>query len=130
MIVETKDYAQVIFEDVESSYSENQDLECSFTINELLKPDSTDSVGIFKIGFQVYKDHVCIEPIDVDAIKEGKGKVVFPGDDLPKDDGDFYQFIYLSQSKQVRGASIPFQFKKIHISDFVEVEEPEAVIIK
>ena len=52
------------------------------------------------------------------------------GDELPTDDGEFYQFVYLSQSKQVLGASTPFQFKRTHISDNIEEEEPEAVLIK
>ena len=73
---------------------------------------------------------MCVKQIDIETISEGKGKVTFDGEDLPTDDGEFYQFVYLSQSKQVRGASTPFQFKRTHISDYVEVEEPEAVLIK
>ncbi len=49
---------------------------------------------------------------------------------MPKDDGEFYQFVYISNSKQIRGASIPFQFKRTHLSDFVEVEDQESVVIK
>jgi hypothetical protein len=49
---------------------------------------------------------------------------------LPKDDGEFYQFVYVSNAKQIRGASIPFQFKKTHLSDYIEIEESEAVVIK
>ena len=51
-------------------------------------------------------------------------------EELPKDDGEFYQFVYVSHSKQIRGASIPFQFKRTHLSDFVEVEDQESVVIK
>lgn len=51
-------------------------------------------------------------------------------DKLPKDDGEFYQFVYVSQNKQMRGASVPFQFKKARLSDYVEIEEQEAIIYK
>jgi hypothetical protein len=49
---------------------------------------------------------------------------------MPKDDGEFYQFVYVSHSKQIRGASIPFQFKRSHLSDYVEIEEIEAIVYK
>ena len=57
MIVESKDYAQVIFDDVENCYAENQAIECSFTINELLKPDSSDAIGIFKASEHLVAIH-------------------------------------------------------------------------
>jgi hypothetical protein len=49
---------------------------------------------------------------------------------VPIDDGEFYQFVYVSHSKQIRGASIPFQFKRSHLSDYVEIEEMEAIVYK
>ena len=44
---------------------------------------------------------------------------------LPNDDGEFYQFCYVSSARQVRGASTPFQFRKPGADDFVEVEDEE-----
>jgi hypothetical protein len=130
VIVESKDYAQVVFDDIKECFGENQPLECTFTLNELLKVDKTDWIGIFKVGFSNSKDFLCTQQVDVESIKENKAKVIFPSEVLPKDDGEFYQFVYVSQSKHIRGASIPFQFKRTHISDYVEIEEPEAIIIK
>lgn len=54
----------------------------------------------------------------------------FLADSLPKDDGEFYQFVYISQCRHIRGASIPFQFKRKHMTDYVEIDDQEAVIIK
>jgi hypothetical protein len=130
VIVETKDYAQVVFDDVKECYSESQPVECVFTLNSLLKINPTDSIGIFKVGFTGPSDYVCQEPINLELINENKGKLVFDPKSLPKDDGEFYQFVYVSQAKQIRGASIPFQFTRRHISDFIEVEDNESVIIK
>ena len=45
---------------------------------------------------------------------------------MPGDDGEFYQFCYVSSSGQIRGASTPFQFKSPSAGDFVELEDEEA----
>lgn len=130
MIVESKDYAQVVFEDVKECYLENQPLECLFNLNGLLKASDTDWIGIYRVGFNTYKDFVCTQQVNLSLINENKGKIVFDDKQVPKDDGDFYQFVYVSHSKQIRGASIPFQFKRLHLSDYVEFEEQEAVCYK
>ena len=47
---------------------------------------------------------------------------------LPDDDGEFYQFCYIGESGQVRGASVPFQFSTIR-EEFVEVEDEDNDIL-
>ncbi len=79
VIVESKDYAQVVFEDVRECYIERQPLECLFNLNELLKVNETDWIGIYKVGFSNYKDFVCMQPIDLNMIQENKGKITFDG---------------------------------------------------
>ena len=57
---------------------------------------------------------------------------------LPKDDGEFYQFVYVSQAKQIRVASVPFQFIPGHESAptaekeqrIVSEDEQDTVVIK
>jgi SKICH domain len=56
---------------------------------------------------------------------------------LPKDDGEFYQFCYVTSKGHVRGLSSPFQFRKSvsfssSLSDLVEIEDEngELLIIK
>ena len=48
-----------------------------------------------------------------------------PAHNLPKDDGEFYQFCYVSSTGHVRGASTPFQFKKPSADDFITIEDEE-----
>lgn len=51
-------------------------------------------------------------------------------DVIPKEDGEFYQFVYVSQGKQLRGASVPFQFKQNDLCEFIEEEEQDAIVVK
>lgn len=80
VLVEAKDYAQVIFEDVSECYSINQPLECVFSLNELLKADSADWIGIYKVGFTNYKEFICKSSLDLTLLKDSDGKVVFQGE--------------------------------------------------
>ena len=49
VIVESTDYAQIVFDDVRECYSFNKPLECLFTLNDLIKPNETDWIGIYKV---------------------------------------------------------------------------------
>ncbi|RNA08855.1 tax1-binding 1, partial [Brachionus plicatilis] len=130
VLVQSQDYAQVVFEDLNESYPENQDLECVFTLNELVRVENADWVGIYKVGFTNCRDFVCKKEINADQVIDLRASVVFNAEQIPRDDGEFYQFVFVSQAKQIRGASIPFQFKKRHLSDFIEIEDQEAIIYK
>lgn len=44
---------------------------------------------------------------------------------LPKDDGEFYQFCYVTNAGQVRGASTPFQFKQPSAKEYIAVEDED-----
>lgn len=128
VIVESSDYAQVVFEDVKEVYTNTEDLECVFTLNELLKGDeSIEWVGIYKVGFSSCSEFTAKSSIDI--INDNKGKAIFPVEVLPKEDGEFYQFVYVTNSKQIRGASVPFQFKTEEC-EFTEDEEQDAVVVK
>jgi chromosome segregation ATPase len=129
VIVESSDYAQVIFDDVHETYSNLKPLECSFTLNELLRnEESSDWVGIYKVGFSDCSQYVCNFPITLS--NEIKGNILFPVDALPKDDGEFYQFVYVSNAKQIRGASVPFQFKTGQCTEVSDDEDQDAVVVK
>lgn len=130
VIVDSTDYAQVVFDDVKDCYSYDKPLSCVFTLNSLLKADKSDWIGIYKVGFTNCNEHVCIIPVNVDLIKDGKGKIIFSAEILPKEDGEFYQFVYVSQAKQIRGASVPFQCKGNVSCEFIEEEEQDAVVVK
>jgi hypothetical protein len=79
VIVESKDYAQVVFDDVKECYTENHPLECWFNLNELLKANSSDTIGIYKVGFVNFKEYICSQSINVESIESCKGKVIFKG---------------------------------------------------
>ncbi len=49
---------------------------------------------------------------------------------LPKEEGEFYQFVYVSNGKQIRGASVPFQFKFEDCTEYSDEEDNDAVIVK
>ena len=44
---------------------------------------------------------------------------------MPREDGEFYQFCYVTAKGLVRGASTPFQFRQPGTDDYVEVEDME-----
>ena len=52
-----------------------------------------------------------------------KKTLFLKGDKLPKVESQFYQFVYVSQSKQIRGVSKPFQFKRAQTSDLLDEED-------
>jgi hypothetical protein len=49
VIIESKDYSQVVFDEIKDCYREDLNLECFFTLNELIKPDQTDFIAIYKV---------------------------------------------------------------------------------
>ena len=79
VIVDSTDYAQVVFDDVKECFSYDKPLTCVFTLNSLLRADKSDWIGIYKVGFTNCNEHLCIVPVSVDMIKDGKGKFTFQG---------------------------------------------------
>lgn len=77
VLVESKDFAQVVFDDVRDEYAENGTVECEFTLNELLAADETDWIGVYKVGFSSHRDFVCKAPVELALIANNHGKVCF-----------------------------------------------------
>ena len=50
--------------------------------------------------------------------------------ELPKEDGEFYQFCYVSDCHGISGASTPFQFRKASAAEFVEIEEDDMLVVR
>jgi len=48
---------------------------------------------------------------------------------MPKDDGEFYQFCYVNNSGNIRGASSPFQFKHSTHDDLIEIEDENGELL-
>lgn len=127
---------QVIFRNVEETYPIGVDIQCTYSVNGSLEVGSRDWVGLYKVGWRSQSDYYYYDwsPLPSDYVK-GKsfeGKIVYPAHKLPKDDGEFYQFCYVTSAGQVRGASTPFQFRQTSVDDLIEIEDEngELLVIK
>ncbi|XP_059363496.1 tax1-binding protein 1 homolog B isoform X4 [Carassius carassius] len=113
--METSNFAHVIFQNVGKSYLPHAALECHYTLTQFIKPHPKDWVGIFKVGWSTARDYYTFlwSPLP-DDYTEGTAinrSVVFQGYYVPNDDGEFYQFCYVTHKGEIRGASTPFQFR-------------------
>lgn len=114
-IMETSNFAHVIFQNVGKSFLPQAPLECSYTLTPYLSPHPKDWVGIFKVGWSTARDYYTFlwspMPENYEAGSSVHRTVVFQGYYVPKSDGEFYQFCYVTHSGDIRGASTPFQFR-------------------
>ncbi|XP_056141576.1 tax1-binding protein 1 homolog B [Lampris incognitus] len=113
--MDTSNFAHVIFQNVGKSYLPHAALECHYTLTQFIKPHQKDWVGIFKVGWSTARDYYTFlwSPLPENYV-EGTAvnrSVVFQGYYVPNDDGEFYQFCYVTHKGEIRGASTPFQFR-------------------
>ncbi|MEQ2198079.1 hypothetical protein XENOCAPTIV_007409 [Xenoophorus captivus] len=113
--MDTSNFAHVIFQNVGKSYLPHAALECQYTLTQFIKPHPKDWVGIFKVGWSTARDYYTFlwSPLPENYV-EGTAvnrTVVFQGYYVPNDDGEFYQFCYVTHKGEIRGASTPFQFR-------------------
>ncbi|XP_047454290.1 tax1-binding protein 1 homolog B isoform X2 [Mugil cephalus] len=113
--MDTSNFAHVIFQNVGKSYLPHAALECHYTLTQFIKPHPKDWVGIFKVGWSTARDYYTFlwSPLP-ESYVEGTAvnrTVVFQGYYVPNDDGEFYQFCYVTHKGEIRGASTPFQFR-------------------
>ncbi|ELU03518.1 hypothetical protein CAPTEDRAFT_201007 [Capitella teleta] len=129
--LQKSDYAQVIFDGTPEVYPTGCDILCCYTVTPLLVPDKRDWLGLYRVGWRSAKDYVNFlpAPVSSEAQKELHHEVSFKAGDLPDDDGEFYQFCYVTANGLVRGASTPFQFKSSYHDEFVEVEEEDGELL-
>lgn len=128
------EFAMVIFHNIPESYPADAHIECTYTVSSDLVPTSYDWVGLYKVGWMTTKDYHYYEwavvPKGYEIGKEADSSILFPAHKMPNDDGEFYQFCYVTSSGQIRGASTPFQFKKPSADDYIEVEDNDMLIIR
>ncbi|WAR04462.1 TAXB1-like protein [Mya arenaria] len=127
---ERSEFATVVFHNIAETYPEDAHVECNYTVTSDLVPTSRDWVALYKVGWMSPKDYIYYEwaplPKDYTVGQDADASVLFPAHKLPNDDGEFYQFCYVSSSKQIRGASTPFQFRRPGADDYIEIEDEEA----
>ncbi|XP_017447956.1 tax1-binding protein 1 homolog isoform X6 [Rattus norvegicus] len=113
--LQTSNFAHVIFQNVAKSYLPNAHLECHYTLTPYIHPHSKDWVGIFKVGWSTARDYYTFlwSPMPEQYVEGSTVNCVlaFQGYYLPNDDGEFYQFCYVTHKGEIRGASTPFQFR-------------------
>lgn len=114
-IMDTSNFAHVIFQNVGKSYLPHAALECHYTLTQFIAPHPKDWVGIFKVGWSTARDYYTFlwSPLPENYV-EGTAvnrTVVFQGYYVPNDDGEFYQFCYVTHKGEIRGASTPFLFR-------------------
>ncbi|KAM9308522.1 tax1-binding protein 1 [Gastrophryne carolinensis] len=113
--VQTSNFAHVIFQNVAKSYLPSAPLECHYTLTQYIRPHPKDWVGIFKVGWSTARDYYTFlwSPMPENYMSDSTRDCVltFQGYYLPNDDGEFYQFCYVTHKGEIRGASTPFQFR-------------------
>ncbi|KAM9165946.1 tax1-binding protein 1 isoform 5-T5 [Pangshura tecta] len=113
--LQTSNFAHVIFQNVAKSYLPNVHLECHYTLTQYIQPHQKDWVGIFKVGWSTARDYYTFlwSPMPENYVEGSTINCVlsFQGYYLPNDDGEFYQFCYVTHKGEIRGASTPFQFR-------------------
>ncbi|KAK6327059.1 hypothetical protein J4Q44_G00027040 [Coregonus suidteri] len=113
--MDTSNFAHVIFQNVGKSYLPHAALECHYTLTQFIKPHQKDWVGIFKVGWSTARDYYtflwCPVPENHTEGTAIHRAVVFQGYYVPNDDGEFYQFCYVTHKGEIRGASTPFLFR-------------------
>lgn len=113
--METSNFAHVIFQNVGKSFLPQAALECHYTLTSFITPHPKDWVGIFKVGWSSARDYYTFlwSPMP-ENYTEGSTvhrTIIFQGYYVPRSDGEFYQFCYVTHTGEIRGASTPFQFR-------------------
>ncbi|KTG41012.1 hypothetical protein cypCar_00016272 [Cyprinus carpio] len=113
--METSNFAHVIFQNVGKSFLPQAALECHYTLTPFIIPNPKDWVGIFKVGWSSARDYYTFlwSPMP-ENYTEGSTvhrTIIFQGYYVPRSDGEFYQFCYVTHTGEIRGASTPFQFR-------------------
>uniref|UniRef100_A0A3B5MRW2 Tax1 (human T-cell leukemia virus type I) binding protein 1b n=1 Tax=Xiphophorus couchianus TaxID=32473 RepID=A0A3B5MRW2_9TELE len=112
--MDTSNFAHVIFQNVGKSYLPHAALDCHYTLTQFIKPHPKDWVGIFKVGWSTARDYYTFlwSPLPENYVEgTAVNRTVIFQYYVPNDDGEFYQFCYVTHKGEIRGASTPFQFR-------------------
>jgi chromosome segregation ATPase len=119
----------VCFIDVPGGYKPGESVEVRYRMSGEVATHRRDWVGLFKVGWTSMRDYYTFEwsmnKDEQQSVDEDVRMVVFNGSRLPPEDGNFYQFCFVSYNSGVKGASRPFQFTSIisNINDDLEIVE-------
>jgi hypothetical protein len=81
VFIDNKEYEQVIFEDIQSNYTDGLNLECSIRINDFVNVDLCDFVGLYRVGWKSSNDYLLLLSINslLKTEKNSKIKLIFEG---------------------------------------------------
>ncbi|XP_039189043.1 calcium-binding and coiled-coil domain-containing protein 2 isoform X2 [Crotalus tigris] len=126
VMLESCHFSQIVFANIEKFYVPGTDITCCYNLSQYFTPRKKDWVGIFRVGWKTTREYYTFmwasEPSDSENSYAEQQQVLFKAYYLPKDD-EYYQFCYVDQDGQIRGASVPFQFR-------TEIEDDMLVITK
>ncbi|XP_038635058.1 calcium-binding and coiled-coil domain-containing protein 2-like isoform X6 [Scyliorhinus canicula] len=127
-------FAQVIFANVEKVYMTDVPVKCNYTLTPRIIAHPKDWIGIFKVGWSTARDyHTFVwAPLPKEENQvERQQQVTFEAYYLPKDYNDFYQFCYVTQKGEIRGASTPFGFRPVNsnMSDHLDNDYNQEMLI-
>jgi septal ring factor EnvC (AmiA/AmiB activator) len=135
-------FSQIAFTDINETYAVGNDMRLKYVVEKDVRTTSRDWIGLYQVGWRSIQNYKCFEYVPEQAGRDDGGKpaeytLVFPAAVLPSEDGEFYQFCYVTSKGQVWGLSTPFQFRKSvsassSLEEFVEIEDEngELLIIK
>lgn len=122
-------YSKVIFSEICESYATDADIDCRFYVGDAVKATSADGIGLYRVGWMnadteclVYKTVGDGDDTEVADKDFGERTVRFGAAQLPKTCDEYYQFVYLSNGKDMCGASTPFRFARPHEEDLIQLE--------
>lgn len=112
----------VVFLGVKSAYPPGEDIIVNFELKGEVTTTSRDWLGLFRVGWTSSKEYYTFVWVPSPIIRSDV-KVVFTGRTLPPaDDGQRYQFGYISRDNVVYGSSTPFTFTTAACDDVIAVD--------
>ncbi|XP_069098114.1 calcium-binding and coiled-coil domain-containing protein 2 [Pleurodeles waltl] len=124
VFLENHSYSHVVFNEVKKSYTPGIDQICQYTLSKHIVGRPKDWIGIFKVGWTTPRDYFTFVWAPASS-STSQQEVLFKAYYLPKDEEEYYQFVYVDQDGAVRGASSPFRFYVEAENDMVFVPSPD-----
>ncbi|CAF2133636.1 unnamed protein product [Rotaria magnacalcarata] len=110
---ERHQHDQVVFEGVADHYVKGEDVTACFTISHDMKVDSSDQIGLLRVGSTNIQECLAYAPVQLNLLTTSestcRGAATFSSSSLPVTDDEFYQFSYIVDKRKCLGSSIPFQ---------------------
>ncbi|XP_045209906.2 calcium-binding and coiled-coil domain-containing protein 2-like [Mercenaria mercenaria] len=114
----------VLFDNVISCYPCDKDITANYSLGQDVTPSSWDWIGIFRMDWRYlgeYMSYRWAQARGLDCTAPRRRAVVFPKSlhQIPANDKDLYQFLYVSHGNHVVGVSAPFKITDVEeLSDF------------